>query len=262
VRGVALGLAAGQLTAMTVGISVLFRGRSRVHLRGRHLRPDFVVLRQILKLSWPPALQMGTNVISTFAFLRLTGLFGESVQTAFAIGMRIGMLVPMIAFPLATACATLVGQALGANDVPRAWRTIRVGILAEGAIMWTLALAILLLRGTIMTWLTDDPEVIDVGSEYLLFSSGAYIAWAFYFVCLRSLQGAGDMLVPMLISVGVAIGVSIPLAYGLAVGTDLGRVGLWTAMLVSALLTTALTGARVLSGRWTRRARGPAVENA
>ena len=54
-------------------------------------------------------------------------------------------------------------------------------------------------RGAVL--LSSNPEVIAVGAEYLLYLAGALVAWSFYFVCLRSLQGAGDMLVPMLISV-------------------------------------------------------------
>ena len=48
---------------------------------------------------------------------------GDSVQAAYAVGLRLSMIVPMICFPLATACATLVGQNLGAGNPSRAWRT-------------------------------------------------------------------------------------------------------------------------------------------
>ena len=35
-----------------------------------------------------------------------------------------------------------------------------------------------------------DPTVIDIGSEMLLFQAGTFAAWAFFFVFLRTLQGA------------------------------------------------------------------------
>jgi putative MATE family efflux protein len=254
VRGVALGMACGQLAGMAVGLRVLFRGRARVHLRRRHLRPDPAVMRELLTLSWPPAVQMGTQVLVTFAYLRLTAHFGDGVQTAYAIGLRISMIVPMVAFPLATACATQVGQALGSGNVQRAWRAIGVGVLVMGAVMWSFAVAVFLLRETIVSWLSDDPEVIAVGAEYLVYAAGAFLFWAFYFVFLRSLQGAGDMLVPMLISVVAALLLSVPLAWALSLHTELGRRGLWTAFLVTSVVTTLGTGARVASGRWTRRA--------
>jgi putative MATE family efflux protein len=254
VQGVALGIAAGNVLAMIVGMSVLFRGRSRVHLRRRHLRPNGAAIRSILNLSWPPAIQMGGQSLTVAIFLRLADEFGESVQTAYAIGLRLGMIVPMVCFPLAGACATLVGQALGSGNVPRAWRALRIGLQVHCSIMWTLALILFYFRTELMGLLSNDPAVIEIGSQYVLYLSGAAFFWGFYFVFFRSLQGAGDMRVPMLISVGSTLLVSLPLAYVLTQYTDLGQQGLWIAILVSTAVTTMGTGARIASGRWTRRA--------
>jgi putative MATE family efflux protein len=260
VQGVALGIATGQVVAMTLGLVVLFRGRSRVHLRRRHLRPDPALLKQVLKLSWPPAIQMATNVAMTFTYLRLAGHFGETVQTAYAIGLRLGMIVPMIGFPLAGAAATLVGPALGSGNPRRAWHAIRVGLLVHGSVLWSFALVLLFFRADVMGLLTSDPEVIAIGTEYLLYLAGAFFAWAFYFVFLRSLQGAGDMLVPMVISLGSTL-LAIPLAITLSLHTDLGRQGLWIAFLTSSWISTLGTGLRVATGRWARRApHSPAPE--
>lgn len=258
VQGVALGIAAGNGLGMIVGMVVLFRGRSRIHIRRRHLRPDGATIRTILGLSWPPAVQMGAQSLLVAVFLRLALDFGESVQTAYAIGLRLGMIVPMVCFPLAGACATLVGQALGSGNVPRAWRALRIGLQVHCSMMWTLALGLFFFRTHLMSLLSDDPTVIEIGSEYILYLSGAAFFWGFYFVFFRSLQGAGDMLVPMLISLGSTFLVSLPLAYALTQFTDMGRQGLWIAILASTAVTTLGTGARIASGRWTRRALGPA----
>ena len=169
---------------------------------------------------------MAVTILSTLAFLRLAGRFGENTQTAYAIGLRLGTIVPMLCFPLASACAILVGQALGAGNVTRAWRAIFSGLVIHGSLMWTFAIVTFFFRTQILDFFTDDPEVIEIGSEYLLYASGAFFLWAFFFVFLRSLQGAGDMLVPMLISVVSTLFFSVPLAYILSHHTDLGRPGL------------------------------------
>ncbi|MEE2678602.1 MAG: MATE family efflux transporter [Myxococcota bacterium] len=253
VEGVALGIALGNGIGMVVGMLVLFRGRSRVHIRRRHLRPDPAAIRTLLQLSWPPAVQMGAQSIVVAIFLRLADDFGESVQTAYAIGLRLGMIVPMVCFPLAGACATLVGQALGSGNVPRAWQALRIGLQVHCSIMWTLALGLFFFRTQLMRLLSDDPTVVEIGAEYILYLSGAAFFWGFYFVFFRSLQGAGDMRVPMLISVGSTFLVSLPLAFFLTQYTDVGRQGLWIAILVSTAVTTLGTGARIASGQWTHR---------
>jgi putative MATE family efflux protein len=254
VRGAALGIATGQIIAMAIGFAVLFRGRSRVHLRSRHLRPDPLVMREILALSWPPAIQMGTAVVVSFAYLRLAGTFGESVQAAYAIGLRLGMIVPMVCFPLATGGATLVGQALGSGNAPRAWRAIGVALLVHGAVTWSFAVGVFFFRTELMDLFSNDPEVIAIGAEYLLYFAGVLVMWGFYFVFLRALQGAGDMVVPMAISLSTTLLLSIPLASYLSLATDLGYRGLWVAFLVSSVVATVATGLRVATGRWARRA--------
>ena len=210
-------------------------------------------MRHILLIAWPPALQLVGGLFVTWAFIRMAGGFGEQVQAAYAIGLRLGMIVPAVCFPIAGACATLVGQSLGAGDVPRAWRSVGIGLVVHGTIMWSFALVTLLFRYEIVAFFSDEPEVVRIGAEYLLYSSGSFFFWAFYFVFMRALQGAGDMLVPMAISLGNAFFVSVPLAYTLAHGLDLGPSGIWIAQLASSALVTVATGLWLATGRWTRR---------
>jgi len=116
------------------------------------------------------------------------------------------------------------------------------------------ASATFLFRWEIMALLSDDPEVIRLGSEYLLYASGAFAMWAFYFVFFRSLQGAGDVFVPMLVSLGTTFIVTVPLAYALAFRAGLGPTGLWIAFLSGNVVITSVTGLYMATGRWTRRA--------
>lgn len=255
VRGMAIGAAFGQVTAMGLGLTVLFSGRVRVHIRRRHLIPDLQVIKQICILAAPPAAQMVGSVIMAFAFLRLAGEFGAHVQAAYAIGLRLSMIVPAVCFPLASACAILVGQALGAGDSRRAWRVIGVGLLVHGAVMWSFALFIFFFRVEIVSVFTDQADVIAVGSEYLLYAAGSFAFFALYFPILRSLQGAGDFLVPMAISLGSLCLITLPLGFTLARHTELGATGIWVTQMIGSMIVTTSTGLWMLTGRWTRRVR-------
>jgi len=254
VRGVALGLACGQGVGIALALRVLFRGTSRIHLRLHHLRPDPVVLRRILSLSWPPGLQMIGGFLVTAFFLRLVGGFGEKAQAAYSIGLRLGMVGPILAFPLAGACATLVGQNLGAGNRRRAWRALGVGLVAHTSLLWTGAALLFLFRGPILTAFTQDPEVIRIGSRLLVYQAGAFLFWGLYFVFFRALQGAGDVKVPMLLSLGNSLLLTLPLGAWLSSprGADLGPEGVFLATLISAGTITLATGAWLATGRWTR----------
>ena len=260
VRGAAIGVAVGQIFALAVGMWVLFRGRSRVRLEIGALRPDRRLLAKILRLSWAPALQMLGMVLTTFVYLRLTRQFGGAVQAAYSIGLRVGMIVPLISFPLASASATQVGQALGAGDVRRAWRAVGTGILVHGAVLWTAAAALVLFRVEILTAVSGDPEVVRVGSQYLLFLGGSFAIMGVQLVVMRCLQGAGDFYVPMLISLGGTLLISLPLAVLSVRATTLGPNGLWAANLVAGAATAIASLAWLGSGRWTARAAAMRVD--
>jgi Na+-driven multidrug efflux pump len=81
-----------------------------------------------------------------FFFMFLAGRLGGKVQAAYTIGLRLEMLPIMVAFPIANACATLVGQNLGARDPERAWRAIRATFGLQALLLWPAALAMFLLR--------------------------------------------------------------------------------------------------------------------
>ena len=257
VAGVAIAVSAGQWAALVVGLVVLFRGSSRVKLRLRHLVPDPTALLLLVKSAWPPAVQMMGIVATTFAFLRLAGEFGPEVQAAYSIGLRIGMIVPAFSFPLATACATLVGQALGAGNVRRAWRAIGTGVLVHGSVMWTFAAIVFVFRTPLLRWITSDEAVVTIGSEFLAYSAGAFVLMGFNMVAMRALQGAGDFIVPMLISVGGALCVGIPLAYTLS--SAYGPTGIWMGSLIGTAFSTLAMGGWLATGRWTRRGLGQAA---
>ncbi len=254
VRGAAYGMAIGQVAGLGVAYWVLFRGKSRVHLRLHHLRPDRAAIARIAGLSWPPALQMIGGFLVNVVFIRLMGRFGDEAQAAYSIGLRLSMVGPMLAFPLAGATSTLVGQSLGARNVPRAWRSIGVGLAAHVVLLWSVALGLAFFREPVLRLFADDPAVIAIGSQMLLYQAGTFAVWAFFFVFFRALQGAGDVQVPMLLTLGNSLLLTLPLGYFLSLRLDWGPSGVFAASLVGAVVVTAGNGLWLSTGRWTRRA--------
>jgi putative MATE family efflux protein len=252
IHGVAVGIAVGQVGAIILCARVLFRGTSRVHLRLPHLVPDPPLLRRLVALSWPPAVQLLSGFLVTVFFIRLVGDFGATAQTAYSIGLRLGMVGPMLAFPIAGACATLVGHNLGARQIPRAWLALGVGLAAHAALLWSLAALLYVFRVPIVTAFSDDGEVVRIGSELLAYQAGSFALFAFYFVFLRTLQGAGDVRVPMWISLANALCVTLPLGVWLSGPRGMGPTGIFLASLAGSVSVTLATGCWLATGRWTR----------
>ena len=252
--GVALGVAVGSLVSLSISRWALFTGRCRVHVRRVHLIPDPAMLKRIAGIAWQPALHMVARTLMIFYFMWLAGRLGTHVQAAYTIGLRLEMVAFMFAFPVASACATLVGQNLGAGNPRRAWSSIRVGMAAEVASLWLFAAALLWFREALVEVFTRDPEVARIAAEYLWFAALGLSFYGLYFVAFRALQAAGDMTSPMLISIACAALVGGPLAWYLAEFRELGPRGMWIASLCYALLNTVATVGWLATGRWTRLA--------
>jgi putative MATE family efflux protein len=250
IAGIAIGGVLGGSVGGGVALWALFSGRCRVHPRAEHLIPDAAALRRLLSYAWQPAMHMVARSLIVIFFMTLAGRLGGKVQAAYTIGLRIEMLAIMVAFPIANACATLVGQNLGAGDSKRVWGSIRAAVVVEIAALWPASLAMYLGRHEFVSWFTQDPEVAAMASEYLVYSSMILLFYGFYFVAFRTLQAAGDMITPMLISVTTALLLGAPAGYYLATQSDLGATGMWVANFAYALVNSALMCGWLLAGRW------------
>ena len=253
IAGIPLGAACGGTCGAAISLYMLFSGRCRVHLRARHLVPDPELLRRILVMGMMPAAHMLARSLMVMFFMVMAARLGGKVQAAYTIGLRIEMLAIMLAFPIANACATLVGQNLGARNLGRAWSAIWASSAVELTALWPLAICVFLFRHSIVAMIVDDPEVAALAAQYLAYSSTVLAFYGLYFVAFRTLQASGDMLSPMLISVSTAVFVGAPLGFWLSTRTDLGAQGMWIANVVYALLNAGLMIGWLLSGRWARR---------
>ena len=253
VAGVALGAALGSAVGAGVLLWAIGSGRCRVHLLPRHFLPDLAMMRLVLATSWQPALQMVARTSIIMVFMILAGRLGGEVQAAYTIGLRLEMLLIAVAFPIANACATLVGQNLGAGDLPRSWRSVWAGFGVEVSVLWPGAIFLFLFRSDLASFFTESPAVAALAAEYLAYSSAILVFYGLYFVAFRTLQAAGDMTPPMVISISCALLLGAPIGYFLATRSDLGATGMWIGNLVYALVNSLLTVAWLLTGRWARR---------
>jgi len=250
--GLAIGVATASLLSLSIALFLLLTGRCRLHLRPRHFAPDARLLGHLASRAWQPALHMIVPTLMMVGYMTISGRYGTDVQAAYTIGLRIESLPVFLSFPIANACATLVGQNLGAGQPVRAWRAIGAGYALELAATSVISLVLFLARERIVGMFSQDPEVIRLASEYLLFACANVVLVGTYFVSFRALQGAGDMLSPMLASIAAALLVAVPLAWWLTTQTALGPRALWIANLAFSATNTALVTGWLALGRWAR----------
>lgn len=87
--------------------------------------------------------------------------------------------------------STLVGHYLGQNDSETAQEVSRLSSKMNAFIMGTFLLFVIVFRQGIMGLFIPDPEVIEIGSEMLLFSSFFLPFLGYGFGCGVAFMGSG-----------------------------------------------------------------------
>src|SRR5918994_2817322 len=124
VTGAAIATNIGRGTAVVTQMWMVWAGRSRVHLRARHVELVPAVMWNVCRLSGSGFLQILIDTSSYIGLVRIISTFGSEALAGYTIGIRTVIFAILPAWGLANAAATMVGQALGAKDAHRAERSV------------------------------------------------------------------------------------------------------------------------------------------
>ena len=150
------------------------------------------------------------------------------------------------------AATTLVGQTLGAGRKDLARSFARLATLVGMLVMSASGFLMFVLAPQIMAMLTPDEAVRALGVQVLRIEAFAEPLFAASMVAAGALRGAGDTLVPSIISLASMWGVRITLMS--LVAPVWGLVGVWCVMAFELCVRGALFLWRLLRDRWLQRA--------
>jgi Na+-driven multidrug efflux pump len=177
--------------------------------------------------------------------------FGTNVIAAYSVAARINSLATLPAMNFASALATFVGQNLGAK---REYR-VRTGFIAtlkmSSLVSITVTMVVLVFGDFIMSLFTNDPQVIEIGREYLTIVGSFYLLFSAMFSTSGVLRGAGATLVPMITTIFSLWVFRIPGAYLLS--QRFGEVGIWWAIPIGWFMGLVMSYAYYLTGRWKNK---------
>ncbi|MCP3963859.1 MAG: MATE family efflux transporter [bacterium] len=248
--GAALASVIGWGIAGCYQIWILASGHSRLRIRAGDLAPDFAILGGLMRIGLPASLNNVLGSASYLLLFRIVAIFGSSALAAFTICTRLFLLAEAPSWGLSNASAALVGQNLGAGRGRRAERTAwRVGyynMLSQGAI----GVSFMVFAEPLMRLFSQDPEVIELGKQCLIWVSAGYMLYGYGNVIGQSFSGAGDTVTPAVVNAGSMWLGQIPLAYVLAVTLGIGPLGVFLALLISESLLAIVMIAMFRRGKW------------
>jgi len=265
--GIALGTGLSHLIGCITLLVILAKGKSGLQLVWADLVPDFALIRRLLRVSVPAAIDSLSVAACQLWFLSIVNRLGAIAAAAHGIALQWEALGYLAGAAFGTAAMALVGQNLGAENPPRAARSGWAAFGIAAAVMGTMGAAFAILAVPMFRLFCHEEgtqPVIDAGVPVLRLIALAMPALASQIVFTSALRGAGDTRVPVLISWFGFLGVRIPLAFwlaypaidlgrlGVVAGLGLGLFGAWVAMVVDIWVRGTFFALRFASGRWKR----------
>jgi len=253
VSGAAAATVLSRTALAVVGFALLFSGRLGIHIRRRHLRLRWNLVRRIASIGGLASIgQTGTAIGFTIMNAALARI-GTVVLSAFGIGNAFVSLALMPVMGLGQATSTMVGQNLGAKKVPRAWKSAWSGMAISSVVLAAAAVVVLIFRADLIRMFMDDPAVVAAGSDMLLLVAFAFPFMGIIQVTMGVYQGSGHTFYSMFFGLFRLWALRVPLVYILAFAFTMGANGVWWAMLASNFGTAAVSVAVFVTGNWTRR---------
>ena len=199
VAGVALATILSQGTSAVLVIITLLRTDSCIKLRLRNLKIHFDMLKKIISVGIPAALQMAITSFSNIFVQSYINFFGADCMSGWTTYAKVDQLLFLPMQSIALAATTFVGQNLGKNQIDRAKQGVRhAAAMAIGATV-VLCIPVVIFAPGIVAFFNDKPEVVDYGSVLLRWLSPFYVLCCFNQVYASALRGAGNTKAPMII---------------------------------------------------------------
>ena len=209
-----------------------------------------IIIKKALKLAAPAAAQQvaisGAMVMTT----RIIAPLGAVSVAANSFAITAESVCYMPGFGLQGAASTLVGQSLGAQKKDQAKSFAWICTLLGMIIMALLGVIMYFLCPYVFRFLTPDPAVQKLATTVLRIELLAEPFYGASIVAAGALRGAGDTLVPSILSFVSIWGVRVTLAF-LLVGTY-GLKGAWIAMAIELTFRGLLFLARLKFGKWQK----------
>jgi putative MATE family efflux protein len=158
----------------------------------REWTPDLAVWRKLLGIGLPAGAEFGLTALYLFVVYAIIKPFGAEAQAGFGIGGRIVQAGFMPAVALGFAVAPVAGQNVGAKIGARVRETYKAAAILVVSIMAVFAVLCHIAPAALVGIFSNDPHVIEVGTEYLRIVSWNYAASGLVFVNSSMFQALGN----------------------------------------------------------------------
>ena len=253
VMGAAVGTGVAMLVTACAMMYFLIVKSKMLSLVGRpgSFKPKEDTIRTAVKIGAPMGLQHllmgGAYIVSTMIVAPL----GTIAMAAHSLAITVESLCYMPGYGIAEAATTLVGQGIGAGQRLLTRSFARMSVALGIGVMTLMGVLMWIFAPELMALMSPVEEVIALGTRVLRIEAWAEPMFAAAIVCNGVFIGAGDTIIPAIMSLGSMWAVRLTLAATLA--PKFGLKGVWTAMAIELLFRGSIFLIRLFKGKWAEK---------
>jgi MATE family multidrug resistance protein len=201
---------------------------------------DTLMLKKIINLGTPSAMQMFFEVGIFTAAIWLSGLLGKNPQAANQIALNLSSMTFMVAMGLSVASMIRVGNQKGLQNF-KELRRIAFSIFFMAVLLAVFFATVFFLFHEQLpklyvdyddvTNLVDNKEVVSIAAQLMLAAAIFQISDSIQVVVLGALRGLQDVKIPTLITFIAYWLVGFPVSYYFGKEDQLGSFGIWLGLL-------------------------------
>tara|TARA_B100001059_G_C17825283_1_gene580951 strand:- start:2180 stop:3385 length:1206 start_codon:yes stop_codon:yes gene_type:complete len=207
---------------------------------------DKLMLKKIIGLGTPSAMQMFFEVAIFTAAIWLSGLLGKNPQAANQVALNLSSMTFMVAMGLSVASMIRVGNQKGLHQYIEL-RRVAVSLFLMGFIFAVIFASLFLIFNQFFPRLyvdfddavnfKDNLEVVTIASQLLIAAAIFQISDSLQVIVLGALRGLQDVKIPTIITFISYWLIGFPISWYLGKADAYGSFGIWLGLLAG--LTTA-----------------------
>jgi putative MATE family efflux protein len=253
VTGAAASTGVSRLLSSGLGLMLLRRRPGFESLGSRkHWRLDGRIAREILRVGVPAGSATLLYALTGMGITAIVGQFGQDAYGAYFVGFRgVESTSFMIVLGIGVATSTVVAHAVGAGDFARARRASHVGVGVGAVIMLLTATLFLSLPETLAGFFTGESGIRSAAAVYIATMAWCQVPQAFEMIYSDAMAGAGSTMRTAALTIPGNL-LRVPLAWFLAIVLGWGLMGVWYAILASAVIKGIAVTILFFSGKWEK----------
>jgi len=199
VEGVAYATIIAQGISAVLVMITLLKTKSCIRVTVSHLKVHWDMMRKIISVGIPAALQMMITSFSNVFVQSYINYFGPDCMSGYTAYAKVDQFILLPMQSLALASTTFVGQNLGAKDEKRAQKGLYQSLALAVGITVLLMIPVLIFAPYLVAFFNDKPEVVVFGTQFLRVMSPFYVLCCINQIFAGALRGSGNSRAPMIL---------------------------------------------------------------